>query len=325
MIRLEPPPLYFLHIPKTGGTSLASILRTTYAKRQQLPQEAMSWMVNIPMSQDMINRYTCYICHFGASLYTLLDKEVTTITILRDPFERTVSDLYHIRRNMLSKPEQFPRWKLQAFTPLLKGDLQSALNVPAILAYVENIQTRMLGASVDLRPLFSDSDRIHDAQKLQTIIRGAGYGQNMTITITRAKQQLDTMAAVGTTENFDQFVGIVCDWLGIPRVRDIPNRNIAPVKKIAAFGSYRESGEFSPAIIERIDEITQVDRIIYQYAQNLLAARLPSNQHQGIISIGPIIRRLARRTYRRVNSILPTISLPKRLKRLHRSIVQRWF
>lgn len=89
-----PPDIYFLHIQKTAGTSVASVIRRAYAEEEEMPAYECPDLGKVPL--PLLNSYSCYMGHCGTSLFSLLEREVSTVTVLRDPFERSVSHLLHV-------------------------------------------------------------------------------------------------------------------------------------------------------------------------------------------------------------------------------------
>jgi hypothetical protein len=226
---------------------------------------------------------------------------------------------------MRAKPEGFPEWKLSTFAPLIKWDLRTALENTSILAFVDNLQTRMLGSSVDLKSLFQDDRTVHDGHKLQTLIRSAGYGEDMDVVTARAKKQLDEVLLAGTHENLNEFTKVLCLWLGVPRISDLPRRNVSPMRARMDSKTYRDSGLLPKDIIKRIDEITHYDREIYNYAQSIWATKMKEMSNHNFISLSSCLRIMMRNTYQHFQDILPGVSLPNNLKRLFKRILHRWY
>lgn len=94
--------IIFVHIPKTGGTTLCSIIEKQYNDYYDVEQ------LKIPISQYLKNNNTKKLevirGHFSFGIHKLLPQDkYTYITILRDPIERVISAFYYIRR---SKPHK---------------------------------------------------------------------------------------------------------------------------------------------------------------------------------------------------------------------------
>lgn len=266
---IQPPEIYFLHIPKTAGSSLASLIRCAYPQEQGIP--VYEWQQLVCMSREEINRYRCYTGHFGTSLYSLLDHPVPTVTLLRDPFERVVSQIRHTTRfrrqqgiwRMYTWRAYLSRWE-QETQPGLRKWLEARFVSPCL----QDFQTRSLGVDIDLAPYMGTVDtRDYGYLLLET-----QKGQSMEVILERAKQRLDSMVVVGTVERFADSVELICAFLDIPVPETLPQENVAQGHSISL--RYRDSGEISTRLAARIDEITAYDRELYAYANRLLDKQL---------------------------------------------------
>jgi len=98
--------LFFVHIMKTGGTSLLFNLIEHFGAGEVYPDPAVdtdkmtaysdvAYMLNVPESRR--RRFRAYSGHFPYVATKLLPGPFVTLTVLRDPVDRTVSYLKQCR------------------------------------------------------------------------------------------------------------------------------------------------------------------------------------------------------------------------------------
>ena len=94
----ELPTLAFIHIPKTAGTSFSWILKNHCGfdriyeinpKGDNTPRDFMR------LSQITQERFDLIEGHMYFGIHRYIKRPVRYVTILRDPLERAISDLYH--------------------------------------------------------------------------------------------------------------------------------------------------------------------------------------------------------------------------------------
>lgn len=89
--------LYFLHIPKTSGTSLQKALEQAYGRECVTPTQIWDHLVS---GKHLItDRTRVIVGHFGGLLPLWLNRWPRIITMLRDPIERALSHINHIQRS----------------------------------------------------------------------------------------------------------------------------------------------------------------------------------------------------------------------------------
>jgi Sulfotransferase family. len=100
-------PLFFLHLPKTGGTSVREIFKTWYKDNlllhyyneasAQMPQRySLGFEENTVTSPVAIYGHFNRVRGFGIDQY--YPNACQFITILRDPYERALSTYFYLRR-----------------------------------------------------------------------------------------------------------------------------------------------------------------------------------------------------------------------------------
>lgn len=157
------PPLYFLHIPKTSGTTLAAYLDAKFEAAEIVDAKVWSQhLANLPYAafspyaRTMANKRFVR-GHFGWGLRREFVEPPTIITMLRNPLEKTISMFHHMdaeRQWNNFAPSDFYRepFSLQA---VLDDNRASVLI---------NHQTRHLGVDLDVKAIARTARNDHAAR-----------------------------------------------------------------------------------------------------------------------------------------------------------------
>ncbi len=148
--RKDPLRFFFVHLMKTAGTSFAFQLRKNFEPSEVYPCEGldrrdttdMAAYVSISrllkLSPERRAAIRIYTGHFPFVASRLLDLDLVTLTILRDPVDRTISVLKHFKR-LSRRYRTFP--------------LEEIYEDPFVFAhFIENHQTRMFSVTAEDQP-----------------------------------------------------------------------------------------------------------------------------------------------------------------------------
>lgn len=320
-IRLEAPPVYFLHLPKTAGLSLRLLFESVYAPSDILSLHHTQALNRTTLAQ--MPHYRCYLCHFGVGLYELVGRtDLHLITMLRDPIERAASHYYYHQNNIRVGRDYLDEPTLRRLRPLVQGDPITWRDTPELATVVCDVQARELGILYDWRPFLKPAaaGQASHHQPLQRHLVPVGMGEvDMAQVTEAAHQRLDEMAVVGITERFDESVEMSCGLLGVPKPARLPRANLGPTNSNVDLYRYhmQESLEF----LEQIRALTTYDQELYAHACERFEqqwARFRAARHR-TYSIAPRLRFPMRRgaqwTWRAFSSLLPG---PDRAPWLHR-------
>ena len=295
--RYEPPPTYFVHVPKTGGVSLGFILDATF-----LPKDRVR--LNPPrlasLTLEELGNFRCYhAMHQGRQMFEMVGRpELKCLTIVRDPVERAVSQILYLQRTIREKPHTFTPAYTAAVEPITRSDLSERLDEVAFSQACDR-QIRTLGIMEDYSPLLKGGP---DVVSGRSVIRPYPLPPLMNVNddalLTNACRWLGEMAVVGTTENYAQTAALICETLGVAAPPVLPRLNANPERTREA-SNYR--ARLAAKVVSQLEALTEPDRKMYAFAQELFREHWSRHmaQPRRTYSIGPRLRRLPQEAYRR--------------------------
>lgn len=134
--------LYFLHIPKTAGTTFTAILDCQFDNKQIYPHLVWSHALNSKNSD--FSQYKFIRGHFGYGLHKILNKKLIYICILRNPTDRIISHYDHMKHLPIDT-----HWVKDNFISKNETILE-VLRDPTRQPIFMNEQTRELGLDLNL-------------------------------------------------------------------------------------------------------------------------------------------------------------------------------
>jgi hypothetical protein len=187
-------PLFFIHIMKTAGTSLRNVIRAHVDSAELYPSrdhdadmheanESIRYLLSIP--DERRGRIRAYMGHFPYVVTQMLGREVTTLTTLRHPIDRAISQLKHLR---VWSPEH----KDLPFEAIYEDPILHA-------CFLRNHQSKIFAFSqADNPQTYRDVLEVDDRR------------------LAMAKANLDRVEVVGVVERYDEFLRAVEARFGWP-------------------------------------------------------------------------------------------------------------
>ena len=241
----RPDRFFFVHVMKTAGTSFVRQLQQQFPAEAVYPFPAVDWIsphdfdayINIPrllaLTPERRAQVRMYTGHFPFYVTHEIDPTLTTLSVLREPVERTISVLKHFKR----VEERFRPCSLET----IYDDRQ------IFRFFVENHQTKVFSM------VAADGE--------QAINCG------MTLDDTRYERARENLARVdllGLTETYDDFALEARRRYGWwPAGVDLDTRTNVST----------EEWDVAPAFRDRIAADNAYDLALYDYARSLVRAR----------------------------------------------------
>ena len=138
------PRLVFLHVPRTGGTTLHHHLAAHFAPHEICP-ERFSRLDKY--SPDQLEKWRFFSGHFNADEIRRIPGPLFIVTILRNPIERLLSNYYFWKRQ---RPETIEKHRLDGPRLIKCGSLADFLrsNHGGVLDSTNNMMARRLAGQV---------------------------------------------------------------------------------------------------------------------------------------------------------------------------------
>jgi hypothetical protein len=196
--------LYFLHIPKTAGQFITEAIRVALENNNIKDYFIYNGAF---VSEEKLKTCVYIGSHFGTYPIDIIP-EIDTVTVLRDPVERSVSQfnfLYEQRYKDLYK-------EIDGYIARLRFYLFEDENVTGM----RNYQARFLCNAADSRR-FKSEENFKLVLEESIAPFGLGFpntwfvGNELT-SLNLAKSKLDNMSIVGTSDNLDPVLEKIKVW-----------------------------------------------------------------------------------------------------------------
>jgi len=294
--------LFFMHIPKSGGTSMWSLLNKIIEKKNSMKKQNNNLSSKEANKKNRSNNNDVMICSRVDYLWLRvatpvedLMKRLQCCHILTGHIDVSIEDLFARECNINSTEENgiqnnnnnrnvdrffatmtILREPISRFISSFffynqwvgrrKFTIWTYLNW-TIMHQLDNLQTRMLSGNTT-SSLYSKETRL------------AISSMNATSLLSLAKKNLRKMIVVGLTENFNDTVRFLDKGLGLDQNRQSSETNSKRVSfmnmlKVYNIQNYNATAllEENPGLKEAISSIHQLDQEIYAYAKRLFQWR----------------------------------------------------
>ncbi|KZD00022.1 sulfotransferase family 2 domain-containing protein [Oceanibaculum pacificum] len=253
-------PIYFLHINKTGGTSLSTVAGRAFPAARSCPAGLVPQLLALPA--ETVGGYAYYHGHFGLGLLGLLENRPRLMTLLRDPVDRMISQFNAHLRN--------PATALHRAILDKGGDIEAGLSDPEIAHFLADYQTRSLGLPLDLAAVRAKGAPFAGLQELVAeAARSADAGESLAA----AKRTLDGCALICLTERMDDSVARLAAWLDLAHEGPAPRLNVSADNPREGRANKLDRGDLSPRALRLAEELNRHDIALYEHAQALFEAR----------------------------------------------------
>jgi hypothetical protein len=277
------PRLCFIHLQKTGGISLESVLRSVYPTRAWF----VAWKVGDLAGKGAADLANFDVCagHCGGGLWRVCAPDAEGLTLLREPVARTLSHLRHLRRLATARGSE-PGDEGRA--ALRSEDWHRVLDFQGSVVW-DNFCCRMLGfppAQFEEVLAKGGGVRDHTEAVFQSLLRGLDPAG----AFDRARLLLPDLVLAGITERMADSIRLICDRLEIFPPPP-PQLNRDPARGAGGPGDHggqsSEVSAFPPDVIERVRDLCRLDLELYAEVCDRFDAAISRLDARPVRSIHP--------------------------------------
>jgi hypothetical protein len=253
------PRLFFLHVPKTAGTSMRLYLQNQYIPDDIFPYDTLEAVA--AAGADISPDYRLYQGHFRYNLRQVLPPATKALVVLREPMERTLSTLRHLQRDPAFHPDH-----------ALAKDLtvSQILRTPRLMEPHRDGQSAVLSARRDPHALIAQLNDAVDASRVDI---------TEPTDLDLAKQRLREIEFVGTVSGLGALLQTLSRELSFhPPVRfPLVNENRERRSDVA---------ELPDDDIAILRDYNRQDFELYDFARDLIDQRLVEDAILSLVARG---------------------------------------
>ena len=237
-------PLCYMHLPKTGGTTMRRFLKTVLPNEKYIDPDLHYVGPDWPLSAA--DGYTVYSAHLDGRFWQHRDIEPRFVTVLRHPVERIVS-LYYF-------------WSSLGFDYY---DEKSILFLTPRFCKRNTLESFVYSTSLHIGPHVFNSQARQVADGLNQPFRGTDEEL-----LTQALRTLFGYEMVGVTEQLDDMMRSLGRHLTGRPVDVPPPQNTNASLEFMYPASYREKPiSIATDIEQQITRLNLVDHVLHQWAK----------------------------------------------------------
>lgn len=262
----------FLHIPKTAGVTLATLL-DPYLPQECFPAQSESGLMNFlaQSSPGQTSKYHSLVGHFHYSVAAkVLPAQFIAVTMLRSPAERHLSHFVHLQHEYVP-PKELAATKmsermaaiLQEYRLIRKMTLAEFIGHDEmyLVRQSANLQTRYLGAELSF-----------DYSRQSLLAYLAERDQPPPPDMDLICRRLAGLAWFGLAEQFQESLFLLCYTFGWRPLQNNLRRNTSRQPL-----DYNKLDETSR---QRLQKLNSHDLELYDFARQLFAARYRRMQEE---------------------------------------------
>jgi hypothetical protein len=246
-LSIERETIVFIHMQKTGGTTLRALLKGQFPADRVCPVRVDKLHL---LSVAELGQFDFFAGHFDRSSIRFIPREeIKTVALFREPRARLIS-FYRFLRSHPTRDEFATDPSIRLANELTAEEFFERPEIRGLPA-VYNHYLIALGAS------FSWFKRN----------QGSLSKEDMSRAFDKAKRQIRAITAIGITERFDQSVELICKALHIDKRPSIaPLHVTSNFVELDARFKVVEPVAMTPRLASALHELTLYDDELYRLA-----------------------------------------------------------
>lgn len=263
--------LAFIHLPKTGGTTLNSLLSTYFPKQRICPERYGRLHLYSPAQLANYDFFSGHFDYFSTKF--IPRRRVRCVSLFRDPSDRLISwyrffrahpatntftDNLNVKLAHELSAEEFFEHESTLKSPQVNNGYFSCFRCPTATdrAFLEYM------ASADSAEVVTSD---HDEGKVKELLA-------------RAVTRILSLDAIGLTERFEESVELIFSTLGYRIPESIVPENVTDEMGVSRVPEI----EMTPRLSRALHHLTRYDRVIYNAAKQDFERRLNARSTQTV-------------------------------------------